>query len=121
MFNKKKFKKLLERREWDHEINLIEEVPKELNAKVYAMTIKKKESLNQWLDKQLKAGLIVESSLRYVALYFYIPKKDRSLQLVQDYWKLNQYMIKDKMPLFLIGEIIDKLKEARYFNKLDFI
>ena len=42
LFNKKKFKKLLERREWDHEINLIEEVPKELNAKAYAITIKKK-------------------------------------------------------------------------------
>jgi len=30
-------------------------------------------------------------------------------------------MIKDKMPLSLIGEIIDKFKEARYFNKLDLI
>jgi len=29
--------------------------------------------------------------------------------------------IKDKMPLPLIGEVIDKLKEARYFNKLDLI
>ena len=28
LFNKKKFKKLLERREWDHEINLTEEAPK---------------------------------------------------------------------------------------------
>jgi len=73
------------------------------------------------LDKQLKAGLIVESKSRYVALYFYIPKKDSSLQLVQDYRKLNQVMIKDKTPLPLIGEVIDKLKEAKYFNKLDFI
>ena len=30
-------------------------------------------------------------------------------------------MIKDKTPLFLIGEVIDKLKEAKYFNKLNFI
>jgi len=30
-------------------------------------------------------------------------------------------MIKDKMPLSLIGEIIDKLKKARYFNKLNLI
>jgi len=41
--------------------------------------------------------------------------------LVQDYRKLNQVTIKDKMPLPLIGEVIDKLKEARYFNKLDLI
>ena len=85
------------------------------------MTIKEEETLNQWLDEQLKAGLIVESKSRYVALYFYIPKKDRSLWLVQDYRKLNHVTIKDKIPLPLIGEFIDKLKEAKYFNKLDLI
>ena len=52
---------------------------------------------------------------------FYIPKKDGSLQLVQDYRKLNQVTIKDKTLLPLIGEVIDKLKEAKYFNKLDLI
>ena len=46
LFNKKKFEKLPERREWDHKINLIDEAPKELNAKAYAMTIKKEEALN---------------------------------------------------------------------------
>ena len=41
--------------------------------------------------------------------------------MVQDYRKLNQVTIKDKTPLPLIGEVIDKLKEAKYFNKLDLI
>ena len=66
-------------------------------------------------------GLIVESKSRYAASCFYIPKKDGSLWLVQDYRKLNQIMIKDKTPLLLIGEVTDKLKEAKYFNKLDLI
>ena len=39
-FFNKKFEKLPEQREWDHEINLTEEAPRELNAKDYAMTIK---------------------------------------------------------------------------------
>jgi len=52
---------------------------------------------------------------------FYIPKKDGLLQLVQDYKKLNQVTIKDKMLLSLIGEVINKLKEAKYFNKLNLI
>jgi len=110
-----------ERREWDHEINLMDEAPKELNTKAYAMTLKEEEALNQWLDEQLKAELIVESKSRYVVPCFYISKKDSSLQLVQDYRKLNQVTIKDKTPLPLIGEVINKLKEARYFNKLDLI
>jgi len=90
-------------------------------VKAYAMTIKEEEALNQWLDEQLKAGLIKESKSRYAAPCFYIPKKDRSLWLVQDYRKLNQVTIKDKTPLPLIREVIDKLKEAKYFNKLDLI
>jgi len=99
----------------------MDEVPKELNAKTYAITLKEEEALNQWLDEQPKTGLIVESKSRYATPCFYIPKKDGSLQLVQDYRKLNQVTIKNKTPLSLIGEIIDKLKKARYFNKLDLI
>ena len=63
----------------------------------------------------------MESKSRYMAPYFYIPKKNRSLYLVQDYQKLNQVTIKDKILLLLIGEVINKLKEAKYFNKLDLI
>ena len=121
LFNKKKFKKLLERCKWDYKINLIEEVLKELNTKAYTMTLKKEEALNQWLDKQLKTELIVETKSRYVAPCFYIPKKDSLLQLVQDYRKLNQIIIKDKTPLPLIRKVINKLKKTKYFNKLDLI
>jgi len=85
------------------------------------MTLKEEGVLNQWLDEQLKAGLIAESKSRYAAPCFYIPKKNGSLQLVQDYRKLNQVTIKNTMLLPLIREVIDKLKEAKYFNKLDLI
>ena len=85
------------------------------------MILKKEKAFNQWLDEQLKTGLIMESKLRYVTLCFYIPKKDSSLWLVQDYKKLNQVTIKNKILLLLIREVIDKLKEAKYFNILDLI
>ena len=62
LFNKNKFEKLPEQREWNHEINLMEEAPKKLNAKAYAMTVKENKVLNQWLDKQLKVELIMELS-----------------------------------------------------------
>ena len=45
LFNKKKSEKLLKRCEWNHEINLMEEVPRKLNAKAYTMTLKE-ETLN---------------------------------------------------------------------------
>jgi len=57
----------------------MEEALKKLNVKAYLMTLKKEETLSQWLDEQLKAGLIVESNSRYAASCFFIPKKDRTL------------------------------------------
>ena len=99
----------------------MEEALKELNAKAYLITLKEKETLSQWLDEQLKARLIVESNSRYAALCFFIPKKDGTLRLVQDYRWLNQHTIKDKIPLPLINKVIDKLKNTKYFNKLDLI
>ena len=56
-----------------------------------------------------------------MALCFFIPKKNRTLRLVKDYRQLNQHTIKNKMPLPLINKVIDKLKDAKYFNKLDLI
>ena len=44
LFNKKEFKKLPERHKWDHKINLMKEAPKELNAKVYVMTLKEEKA-----------------------------------------------------------------------------
>ena len=57
----------------------MEEAPKKLNTKAYAITLKEEEALNQQLDEQLKAELIVESKSRYAAPCFYIPKKNGSL------------------------------------------
>jgi len=59
----------------------LENAPKELNFKAYTMMVKEEEALNQWLNKQLKVELIVESSLRYgyVALCFYILRENESL------------------------------------------
>jgi len=37
LFNKKKFKVLPQKREWDHEINLVEQAPRELNTKAYTV------------------------------------------------------------------------------------
>ena len=57
----------------------MEDALKELNAKIYVITVKENKVLNQWLDEQLKARLIIESSSQYIAPCFYIPKKDRLL------------------------------------------
>src|SRR3981189_85388 len=51
--------------------------------------------------------------------FFFIKKKSGELRPVQDYRKLNDMTIKNSYPLPLISELIDKLKGAKIFTKLD--
>ena len=51
--------------------------------------------------------------------FFFVKKKDGSLRPVQDYRKLNEMTIKNRYPLPLISELMDRLKDSRYFTKLD--
>jgi len=50
---------------------------------------------------------------------FFVKKKDGSLWLVQDYRTLNSKTIKNVYPLPLISDLINRLRGARYFTKLD--
>jgi len=50
---------------------------------------------------------------------FFIKEKDGTLWLVQDYRALNAMTVKNKYPLPLISELINKLRGAKYFTKLD--
>lgn len=51
--------------------------------------------------------------------FFFIKKKDGTLRPVQDYRELNQGTIKNEYPLPLKPELIDKLKGAKIFSKID--
>ncbi len=51
--------------------------------------------------------------------FFFVKKKNESLWPVQDYRKLNDITIKNQYPLPLIQELIDKLKEVKWFKKMD--
>ncbi|KXN91870.1 hypothetical protein AN958_11550, partial [Leucoagaricus sp. SymC.cos] len=75
--------------------------------KIYPMTLKEEEELNAFIDKNLKSGRIYISKSQYAAPCFFIPKTNGSKQLVQNYWKINQYMVKDKMPIPLISEVVN--------------
>jgi hypothetical protein len=64
-------------------------------------------------------GDIQPSKSPYATPFFFIKKKDGKLRPVQDYWKLNEYMIRNRYPLPLIPELIAKVQEATLFSKFD--
>lgn len=50
---------------------------------------------------------------------FFVKKKDGKLRLVQDYRKLNDITVKNRYPLPLATDIINRLKGATIFIKFD--
>ena len=118
VFSKVSFDALPDRKRWDHAIEL---VPGATNAtcKVYPMSLNEQAALDAFLEENLKSGRIRPSKSPMGAPVFFVKKKDGSLRLVQDYRKLNAMTIKNEYPLPLIPELINSLRGARYFTKLD--
>jgi len=54
------------------------------------------------------------------SLFLFVSKKDsKKLRPCQDYRRLNKGTIKNAYPLPRVDELLDKLKGAKYFTKLD--
>ena len=80
--------------------------------------MKEQQELDNFFEEYLKKGRIWSSNL-HVQHHFFVKKKDSSLRLVQDYWWLNKVTIKKKYPLLLIQELVNKIKGANYFTKIN--
>jgi len=118
VFNKENFDELPPQRPWDHTVELL---PGDhvIDCKTYNFTNDEQKELELFLEENLKSGQIRPSKSPFASAFFFIKKKDGKLRPVQDYRKLNAIMVKNWYPLPLISEPIDKLKNAKYFTKLD--
>ncbi len=50
---------------------------------------------------------------------FFVKKKEGSLCLVQDYWKLNKIMVKNSYLLPLVSNVLTRLRNVEWFTTLD--
>ncbi len=119
LFSKESFDELPEQRTWDHAIELVPNAKSTLDCKVYPLNRNEQEQLDKFLDENLETGRIRPSKSPFASPFFFVKKKDGTLRPVQDYRKLNEMTIKNRYPLPLISELIDKLRGAKYFSKLD--
>jgi hypothetical protein len=78
------------------------------------------EILKERIRDLIELGHIRPSTSPWGAPVLFVRKKDRTLRLCIDYRRLNSATVKDVYPLSLITELIDKLKRAKLFTKIDF-
>ncbi|UYV67076.1 hypothetical protein LAZ67_4003830 [Cordylochernes scorpioides] len=71
--------------------------------------------INEWL----KQGIIQKSNSEYASPIVLVKKKNGKTRICVDYRKLNKETVKDRYPLPLIEDQIDKLQAARLFSTID--
>ena len=118
VFSKKSADTLPPHREYDHPINL-EPDTKPPFGPLYNLSELELNALREWIDENLGKGFIRTSKSPAGAPILFVKKKDGSLRLCVDYRGLNKITIKDRTPLPLIGESIDRLRRAKVFTKID--
>ncbi|SJL12748.1 uncharacterized protein ARMOST_16179 [Armillaria ostoyae] len=119
LFTKENFDDLPVHKPWDYAIELVPNAKNMLDCKVYPLNPIEQKELDKFLDENLASGHIKPSKSPMASPFFFVKKKDGTLRPVQDYCKLNKMTIKNRYPLPLISELMDKLGSAKYFTKLD--
>ncbi|KAB5587753.1 Retrotransposable element Tf2 [Ceratobasidium theobromae] len=105
-------------REWDLAIDL-EENAKPKHGPIYSTGPKEDEEMKTTIERQLKAGHIRPSKSPMASPVLFVRKKNGKLHMVVDYHKLNAMTIKNRYPLPLTNDLIEKLRGAVWFTKLD--
>jgi hypothetical protein len=83
------------------------------------MSINEQAELDKFLAESLRKKYIQLSKSPIASPVFFIKKKDGKLRLVQDYRKLNEWTVKNRYPLPLVSDIVNRLRNAKYFTKFD--
>ena len=104
--------------EYDHAIDL-EEGKTPPNLPIYNLSRKELEILREYLDSSLEKGWIRPSKSPAGAPILFVPKPDGTMRLCVDYRGLNKITIKNRYPLPLVSEMLDRLSRAKIFTKLD--
>ena len=88
---------------------------------IYRMPQPELEEVRKKLSELAEKSLIRSSSSPWRAPLLSAIKKHGFLRLCEDYRALNRLTVKNGYPFPLIDELLDSLREAKYFSKIDLI
>jgi hypothetical protein len=67
----------------------------------------------------LQAGTVISSLSHFASPASLVKKKDKTWRFCIDYKKLNSIIVKNKFPLPIIDELLDKIAGAKYFTTIE--
>jgi len=85
----------------------------------YRMAPAELAELKKQIEELLEKQFIRPNASPWGAPVLLVKKKDGSSRLCVDYRQLNKLTIKNKYPLPRIDDLLDQLKGARVFSKID--
>jgi len=103
---------------FNHSIPLMENTTPPYSG-LYALSRIELEALQKFLEENLARGWIKPSESPAASPVIFVPKKDRSLRLCVNYRGLNKITVKNRYPLPLISEILNRASNTQYFSKID--
>ena len=118
VFDTRRADRLPANRETDHSIDLRPGTDPPFQ-RLYQLSPTEQKALSEFITEGLEKGIIRESVSPAGAPILFVPKKDGTLHLCIDYRELNAITIKNRHPLPLISEILDRLNGSTIFSKID--
>jgi hypothetical protein len=78
-----------------------------------------KDEIERAIKELLALGHIRPSSSPFASSVVLVKKKDGTLRMCIDYRALNRKTLKNRYPIPRIDELMDELRGAKYFSKID--
>ena len=119
VFSEEKALVLPERTEFNEHAIDLEDGKQPPYGPIYSLGPVELETLKTYIETHLKTGFIQPSKSPAGASILFDKKPDGSFRLCVDYQGLNNFTIKNRYHLPLIGESLDRLGRAKRFTQLD--
>ena len=118
VFGKKQSERMLMKKVWDYAIDVKEGfIPRK--GKIYLLLREEREEIREFVKEQLQKGYIQLSKSPQTVLVFFVGKKNKKKQMVQDYRYLNEWTIKNNYLLPLILDVLENIGTKKMFMKMD--
>ncbi|KPM33905.1 hypothetical protein AK830_g12666, partial [Neonectria ditissima] len=88
-------------------------------GRTYPANEKQARIIREYIAENIASGRIKESVSEAGAPVLFVPKKDGGIRICVDYRGLNAITIKNRYPLPLISDLIDRLAGAKWISKID--